>query len=316
MQKGLLHIAGTVEMNNEISMKTNFTQLVFIMKCRLGHVLILFLFFISSLSYSQSSESFFPHHVGDRRDYYVLNTGQVFSSIITKDSIGEDGSHNIFYNNANVPGYRIDTLLNVYVLPQDPFVNYLWFKLGADKCQSWFNPLAGSTRWAWVAQIESSFVFTQSSVLKTFFYAPGNPCGFGALVINQLAEGFGLVYTWQEPDDTNYLIGCIIAGDTFGYISSYANHFDNIPRGIQLYQNYPNPFNTMTNIEFNTSMYGFVSLKVYNILGQEVSTLIENMVLPGEHHAKWDGKEYPSGMYFYRLSAGKFIATKKMVLMK
>ena len=47
-----------------------------------------------------------------------------------------------------------------------------------------------------------------------------------------------------------------------------------------------------------------------------MSTLIENMVLPSEHHAKWDGKEYPSGMYFYRLSAGKFIATKKMVLMK
>jgi hypothetical protein len=83
-----------------------------------------------------------------------------------------------------------------------------------------------------------------------------------------------------------------------------------------LYQNYPNPFNPTTTIEFDLPKTSEVTLKVFNILGEEVATLLSASLLSGSHSVEWDASNLASGVYLYRLQAGDFIDTRKMVLMK
>jgi beta-1,2-mannobiose phosphorylase / 1,2-beta-oligomannan phosphorylase len=84
----------------------------------------------------------------------------------------------------------------------------------------------------------------------------------------------------------------------------------------KLFQNYPNPFNPRTDIRFTIQDSRFTSLKVYNVLGREVATLVNEVKQPGEYTATWDAANAPSGMYFYRLTAGSYTETKKLILMK
>ena len=83
-----------------------------------------------------------------------------------------------------------------------------------------------------------------------------------------------------------------------------------------LNQNYPNPFNPVTNLEFRIPESGFVSLKVFDILGNEVVTLINENMLPGSYKTEFDGSNFASGMYFYKLESGNFQETKRMILIK
>lgn len=83
-----------------------------------------------------------------------------------------------------------------------------------------------------------------------------------------------------------------------------------------LSQNYPNPFNPTTSISFDLKETGFASLKVYNMAGQEVATLAHGTMAQGRHTVSFDAKNLPSGLYVYRMDAGSFTATKKMLLMK
>jgi photosystem II stability/assembly factor-like uncharacterized protein len=89
-----------------------------------------------------------------------------------------------------------------------------------------------------------------------------------------------------------------------------------VPSGFTLRQNYPNPFNPTTMIEFTLPERAFITIKVVNLLGQEVATLVAEEVPAGTHRTTWDASGFPSGIYFARLEASNFVATKKMVLMK
>jgi hypothetical protein len=83
-----------------------------------------------------------------------------------------------------------------------------------------------------------------------------------------------------------------------------------------LFQNYPNPFNPITVIRFHVSSQIDVKLKVYDLLGKEVETLVNEMKYPGEYSIQFNGSNLPSGIYFYQLIAGNFISTKKMQFIK
>ncbi len=83
-----------------------------------------------------------------------------------------------------------------------------------------------------------------------------------------------------------------------------------------LSQNYPNPFNPTTTIKYQIAETGYVTLKVYNILGQEVATLVKEEKQPGSYYAYFNGSNYSSGIYFYKINAGNFVSTKKMILLK
>jgi 1,4-alpha-glucan branching enzyme len=89
-----------------------------------------------------------------------------------------------------------------------------------------------------------------------------------------------------------------------------------VPVQFELQQNYPNPFNPSTMIRYSVPVNGFVSLKVYDMLGREVSTLVGDVQNAGEYSVALDGTRLSSGMYFYTLSSGGAVATKKMLILK
>jgi choice-of-anchor B domain-containing protein len=83
-----------------------------------------------------------------------------------------------------------------------------------------------------------------------------------------------------------------------------------------LFQNYPNPFNPTTNFEFRIADFGFVSLKVFDVLGNEITTLVNEEKVAGSYEINFDASGLPSGVYFYKLQAGDFVETKKMILLR
>ena len=89
-----------------------------------------------------------------------------------------------------------------------------------------------------------------------------------------------------------------------------------IPEKIELYQNYPNPFNPSTTIKFSIPVTLNTTLKIYNILGKEVKTLVSEKLSPGSYEVNWNASEISSGVYFYSLNAGGLVETRKLMLVK
>ena len=91
---------------------------------------------------------------------------------------------------------------------------------------------------------------------------------------------------------------------------------NDIPLSYSLSQNYPNPFNPVTTIQYAVSKPGHVGLKIFNAMGQEVAVLVNEKKIPGRYDVQWHAEDLPSGVYVYRLQAGKYIEKKKLVLLK
>jgi hypothetical protein len=89
-----------------------------------------------------------------------------------------------------------------------------------------------------------------------------------------------------------------------------------VPEGFALDQNYPNPFNPQTEIGYRIPETGLVRLSIHDLLGREVATLVDEKKSPGFHQVTWDASGQASGIYFYRLRAGSYVETKKLVLMR
>ncbi len=89
-----------------------------------------------------------------------------------------------------------------------------------------------------------------------------------------------------------------------------------IPKGFSLHQNYPNPFNPTTKIKFEIPKSSFVTIKVYNALGKEISELADENLNAGIYSVSWNASAYPSGIYFYKMVTGENSVSKKMMLIK
>jgi hypothetical protein len=89
-----------------------------------------------------------------------------------------------------------------------------------------------------------------------------------------------------------------------------------LPTKFVLYQNYPNPFNPATKIKYILPEQSFVSISIYDILGKEIATLVKERKPAGNYELEFNASNLPSGVYFYRMKAGNFVETKKMLLMK
>jgi photosystem II stability/assembly factor-like uncharacterized protein len=117
-------------------------------------------------------------------------------------------------------------------------------------------------------------------------------------------------YLWAAGDS-----GVVLRTTTGGV--SFVNKIGNeIPKIYKLSQNYPNPFNPSTNIKYQIANSSYIILKVYDILGKEVATLVNEKQKPGTYEVTFDGNNLSSGIYFYKLQVGHFVQVKKMVLIK
>jgi hypothetical protein len=116
----------------------------------------------------------------------------------------------------------------------------------------------------------------------------------------------------RDPDSTIADIGAFYYNYTVTvYDRSYLP-----PAQFLLLQNYPNPFNPNTNIKYQIPGANHVTLKVYDVLGREVATLVKEVKQPGTYTAQWDASGVASGVYLYRLQAGSFVETKKLLLLR
>jgi hypothetical protein len=115
--------------------------------------------------------------------------------------------------------------------------------------------------------------------------------------------------------------GYIIAGTDAGVFRSAQSTtgetaFSLLPTEYSLEQNYPNPFNPGTTIRFKLPAASFTALRIFNMLGQEVAVLVNEMKNAGTHTVSWNPVNLSSGVYFYRVQAGQFVETKKLLFVK
>ena len=128
-----------------------------------------------------------------------------------------------------------------------------------------------------------------------------------------IATGSKRIHDPNEPNSDNFDVWLVkVAGEQTGIVEED----ENVPSKFITVTNYPNPFNAQTNISFNMGSAGEVRLDVYNVLGERVATLVDGHVRAGKHTITWDASKYPSGIYFYKLTAPEKVFTKKMTLLK
>jgi hypothetical protein len=111
------------------------------------------------------------------------------------------------------------------------------------------------------------------------------------------------------------LSGNVYYNDLYA-VTSLTDNVRSLPEHFSLFQNYPNPFNPTTAIRFEVPAPEFVSLKILDLLGREVTTLFSEKLQPGTYTRQWDAARFPSGVYFYKLQTKEFVETKKLLLIK
>jgi hypothetical protein len=117
---------------------------------------------------------------------------------------------------------------------------------------------------------------------------------------------------WQSPTEWTYTF----IGDRYGVVGVEDEKVSNVATTFSLEQNYPNPFNPVTTIEYSIAKAEKVKISVYNVLGQKVDELVNNKMQAGAYKVNWNASGFASGMYFYKIQAGNFVKTRKMLLMK
>jgi len=141
--------------------------------------------------------------------------------------------------------------------------------------------------------------------------AGGNDYASGIAVFDSTSVYVTGSSAWGSPTGTDYL--------TFRYSQNpvgIKRISENVPAGFKLMQNYPNPFNPETYIKFEVPKASFIKVFVYDILGREIATLVNQKLEPGSYQVNWNAADQTSGIYFYRLVSETYSDTKKMILVK
>ncbi len=127
----------------------------------------------------------------------------------------------------------------------------------------------------------------------------------------------GLVSQFDSspPFDTGYQLQLRRPRDIW-WFTKVVREGDVLPTEFGLAQNFPNPFNPSTTIEFSLPRSGYVTLVVYNTLGEEIATLVSETLSAGRYSTEWNAAGFSSGIYFYRLQAGEFVETRKLLLLR
>ena len=283
--------------------------------------IIIFLAIISSkIANSQEINSldFFPHHVGDLWQYstYTQVSSEFWEKKITSiDTSWVDSSKIITMNYRN----SVDITYKIYF--KDSLKVY-WKTFG-DWGICYRFDLPTNTWWlsdpyfpyyTLYFQEYEALVF-DDSLLTREYWTEGDTIFNLSLWTEHLAVGIGFFYGEFEVGIT-VLNGCIINGIQYGTIISVEKENNINPPKEFLLNNYPNPFNPQTKIRFYVPERSFVKLEVFDLLGNQIESLVNEERDIGDYEIIFDGSGLPSGIYFYTLQTPNFIKTKKMVLLR
>jgi hypothetical protein len=132
---------------------------------------------------------------------------------------------------------------------------------------------------------------------------------------SNIAAHNGMIYPmWMRMDQGILSVWVAIVADSIW--TDMGDHHDISVSDFQLYQNYPNPFNPTTTIRYHVPISGRMRLTIHDLLGREISTLIDRQMPAGDHQVVWDATDRPSGIYYFRLQAENYQQVKKMILIK
>lgn len=130
--------------------------------------------------------------------------------------------------------------------------------------------------------------------------------------VGYVYEGYVSYSIWEDSSNNRINLFGLKRIDNIGSVDDPSE----VAKDFILFQNYPNPFNPTTKISWQSSIRSWQTLKVYDVLGKEIKTLVDEERPVGKHEVEFDGTSLPSGIYFYQLKAGNYVKTKKMILMK
>jgi hypothetical protein len=143
------------------------------------------------------------------------------------------------------------------------------------------------------------------------------PFRYGETTRIKFGLGVGILMETFELLLQDTLVGARVGDRSYGTLTSVQGARENVsPRDFDLRQNYPNPFNPSTTISYDLPVRSQVTLKIFNVLGQEVATLVNGEMEAGRHQVRWDAKRLPSGVYLYQLKTGGHVETKKMLILR
>jgi len=159
--------------------------------------------------------------------------------------------------------------------------------------------------------LDDTWEWNGSSWTQIATTAP-SPRSLGTMVYHSIS-GKVFLFGGQRQNDS------VIFNETWTYsdqTEGVQNPSSNVAEAYQLKQNFPNPFNSITKIQYSIPSAKFITLRVYDILGREIVTLVNEHKLAGNYEVNLNGEYLPSGVYFYRMQAGTFSETKKLVLIR
>jgi len=175
------------------------------------------------------------------------------------------------------------------------------------------NPIIGNLKDAVLyAKNGNTFVKCATSDVNGVYHLSSLPTGNLKIIVNRL--GFTSdstlvnITSTSNIDSINFYLNRMFTG--IKQVSS------NIPSEYKLFQNYPNPFNSSSKIKIQNAKLGNVKLIVYDIIGREVETLVNESLHPGTYEVTFDGSYLNSGVYFYRIITESFSDTKRMLMIK
>jgi len=249
-----------------------------------------------------------------------------------------DGGLNWYFKNFTPPYITTTTVMNAPSMKLDNLFGftmyeswYYYIYKTTNGGQNWSSPqlfTTGEGVLSPLVNIDSSAIWycvTQNNILKTtndggnWFTMSVPPHDSDGFVDYQFIRRNNKIYGWAITGGGR--IFKLVEQNPFG-INTISNE---VPKSFVLYQNYPNPFNPVTKIRFDIptpltppegGKLGFVSLKIYDVLGREVAVIVNEKLAPGTYDVEWDASSFPSGVYFCSMKAGDFSAVQKMILLK
>jgi photosystem II stability/assembly factor-like uncharacterized protein len=227
--------------------------------------------------------------------YYSSNFGSNWTKLLSNDYTGC-----IWSNSPSTGNIYFASVTDIY---HSTNYGFNWTTLPATPGSGYLNGLTG---------IGNEFWYTKSG--KTIYYSSNNGTAWS---LQYTAPNNNYVHLLKARTG-KYIWGVRESGkiSRYGIITGVENISKSIPSEFKLYQNYPNPFNPATKIKFEIKTGGAISLKIYDIMGKEISVLVNHNLAAGSYIADFNASALPSGVYYYILKAGSFTDTKKMVLIK
>lgn len=288
---------------------------------------------------------YFPLELGNYWEYWSIGSEVIPWFIwVTGDTLMDNGRRyfklkNIYnYSDEGYNYYRLDSLNDLYQYVIRPDCNEkdeLLYNFEAEDSSIW--PICGNisqmgSYYYWIYQITTHFYPIFNSILSTKWFTSvlidttvsppdtlWDPIYGGPIGVRKIAKGVGMVETIAELGRWFLLTGAIIDSNEYGTISGlediYEDFYKNKTQDADIIV-YPNPFNNSTRLRYKISERSFVKIKVYDALGNEVATLVNEEKQAGEYEVEFNVSDLTSGIYFYRLQAGSFVETKKMILLK